>query len=272
VRSGAWGGRFADPVFVFTGDQDWATAEALAVTLDETVGNGVPFHLFVTNSTEAVSRPPVGLSLGIHPNFLPGSTHGSCEEDVIEHCLALVPMAKTFRCHSFFEHTRLLGRLLNHGLRADSNLGLFAQPDLLPLLHCTGLLRFPVFFEDDVFLNLSGSDLSLGALRRILFTPGLKIFNFHPALVGANVPSQDFYDAHKAMMFDPTRASRKEFHGRGTRNLLHELVHEVQAGGGEIVSFPVLVEECVAWLASNREDWLYEWGNRLWSQPAAGSS
>jgi hypothetical protein len=261
---GGWGGRFTEPVFVLTGDQDWVNSRYMNVALNETIGCGVPFHLFVTNQDSALEHPVDGLSLGIHPNCLPGSSHGSSEREVINTCLELVPGATTFRSHSYFEHTRLLGMLRRRGLRADSNLGLFAQPGLVPLLHCTGLLRLPVFFEDDIFFNVAGADLSLNPLRRVLFSPGLKILNFHPALIGANVPSQQFYEANKAKLFGSGGAAGDvAFAGRGVRTLLRELIKDIRDGGGEFASFPSVVDDCLGWLDTHRDESLYDWGRQM---------
>ena len=62
-------------MFALTGDQDWTPDWALEATLDLAAAHGVPFHLFVTNHSPLLSHPSV--TLGIHPNFLEGSTHGA---------------------------------------------------------------------------------------------------------------------------------------------------------------------------------------------------
>lgn len=261
-----WGGRFREPVFVLTGDQDWAPDWALQAMLDETIGAGVPLHLFVTNRSPVLDTAnDPALTRGIHPNFLPGSSHGGTPEAVIAHCLELVDRPTTVRCHSFFENTPVLGKLFANGLRADSNLGLFGQGGLVPLIHCTGLLRFPVFFEDDVFFNLADGALSLEPLRSALFSPGLKILNFHPSLVGLNAPSQGHYDAARSELFGPASGPHLEFGGRGTRTILRELVAMIRAGGASFVSFESLAREVLAGLERTRGMTLYEWGRRSWA-------
>ncbi len=260
-----WGSRFQEPVFVLTADQDWAPEWAVQTLLDESVAQGVPLHLFVTNQSQMVQRASrdFRLTLGIHPNFMPGSSHGRTVDEVIRHCGALVPGATTFRCHSFHEDTRLLASLFARGYRADSNAGLFLQSHLQPMLHCTGLLRMPVFFEDDVFYNLAGADLSLGPLEARLFTPGLKIINVHPALVGANAPSQEFYDANRERLFaaggEPVR-----YQGRGVRHVLQELLARIRAAGAELLSFPELVAQSASLVEAGRGETLYAWGRRPW--------
>ena len=261
-----WAARFRGPVFVLTADQDWAPDWALAALLDDTVRDGVPLHLFVTSRSPVVDEAPEpGLTLGIHPNFLPGSTHGDTADAVITHCQALAPEATTFRCHSFHENSRVLGKLFARGFRADSNLGLFAQAGIVPLFHCTGLLRFPVFFEDDVFFGLAGPGLSLGPLRKALFAPGIKILSFHPTLVGLNAPSQEYYDSRRARLTERRDGdSALEFGARGTRTILRELIREIRSSGCEFLPFPDLVSESQALIERHRGSGLYEWGRRSW--------
>jgi hypothetical protein len=260
--------RFDEPVFVVTADQDWAPDWALEVLLDETVGRGVPLHLFVTNASDLVTKASTlpGFTTGIHPNFLAGSSHGSTADDVIRHCLALVPAATTFRCHCFFESTPVLGKLFASGLTVDSNLGLFAQPGLVPLQHCTGLLRFPVFFEDDVFFNLAGPELDLGPLRRRLLAPGLKVVNVHPSLVGLNAPSGAYYDGQRGALF--AGVGTPVVHGgRGTRVVLRELIDTVLEAGHRFESFQAIADECSTQIAGAREPGLYDWRSRSWAGP-----
>ena len=49
------------------------------------------------------------VEVGLHPNFLPGSTHGRDLKSVIAHVCELYPRARCFRSHS------LLGWLPDHG-------------------------------------------------------------------------------------------------------------------------------------------------------------
>ena len=263
-----FGGRFDRPVFLLTSDQDWAPEWAVDTLFEDTLGHGIPLHLFQTNASHAVQAASAGtgLTIGIHPNFLPGSSHGSTPDDVIRHCVALAPGAATFRCHTFFENTAVLGRLFASGFRVDSNLGLFGQPNLVPLFHCTGILRLPVFFEDDVFYNLSGPALDLEPLRARLFSPGLKVINVHPSLIGLNAPSQAYYDGQRAQLYG-AGGSASPFQGRGSRDVLRNLIAAVRAGGHQFESFEAVAAECAAQAQAHaaRDAGLYGWGARSWA-------
>ncbi len=231
---------------MLTGDQDWAPEWALEAMLDLVAEERVPYHLFVTNPSPAVRRaapPPQGLTLGIHPNFLAGSTQGGSEDEVIDHCLGLVPGATTFRTHAFCESSRILRRLAARGLRADSNLLSFLQPGLVPVvLGAAGILRFPVFLEDDVLLDWAAPDLALEPLLALLLTPGLKILNFHPTFVALNAPSLAYYEERREALFASPRPQPEEpFAGRGVQSVLREIVRAVRAAGHEFTPFPDLV-------------------------------
>jgi hypothetical protein len=226
-----------EPVFVLTGDQDWAPSWALERQLTVAAEGGAPLHLFVTNDDPLVRDPLNGLTLGLHPNFLPGSSHGTDPVQVVEHCLRLVPGATTVRCHAFAESTYWLRELVARGIRADSNMAVMLQPGLVPLLHVTGLLRFPVFLEDDVLLRRLPT---LDDLRPRLFTPGLKVLNFHPSHVAINARSPGDYAEARTALFE--RGDPVPPHpGHGVAALLRAVLEEVGRRGATVLSFPELV-------------------------------
>lgn len=246
------------PVFALTSDHDWAPDWALASLLELVAEERVPLHLFVTHhSAELVATD--GVTLGIHPNFNGGSSHGRSVEEVIQSCLELVPDAVTFRCHGFHENTSILRELVAQGLHADSNLLTFLQPDLCPLLHGTGLVRFPVVFEDDVFLDWATPALDLEQALDLLLRPGLKILNFHPALVALNAPSVGYYDRMRAQLYDAAAPVVAPYGGRGARTVLVELLRAVKAAGIAFRSFPSLVDEAQESLARALPEGLYGW-------------
>jgi len=247
------------PVFSLTADQDWAPDWALAEMLELLEASGVPLHLFVTNDSPSLhGRRAPELTRGIHPNFLPGSTQGADTDEIIESCLSLVPDATTFRCHGYFDNTRIVWNLAARGFTADSNLLSFLQPGLSPIVHGAGVVRFPVFFEDDVFLDLGGPDLDLTQCADLLASPGLKIIDFHPSLVALNAPSVGYYDAQRPALF--RAAGRPQRHdGRGAATLLTELVAAVHDRGFEFTPFPELAADAYRALEAAFPDGLYRW-------------
>ena len=102
-----WEDLSSEPLVAVTADQDWAPEWAMAELIRFARAEAVPLHVFVTNPSPALERAAASgeVTLGIHPNFRPGSSHGDDPEDVIAHCRALVPSATTFRTHSFYENS-----------------------------------------------------------------------------------------------------------------------------------------------------------------------
>jgi hypothetical protein len=259
-----WRERFRDPVFVLTADQDWAPEWAIERTLDSLQAADVPVHVFVTNSSPALERAPQPqVTLGAHPNFMSGSTHGSTPEEVIDTCRSLVPNARTVRSHAHAENSHILELLIDAGFDTDSNLSLFLQPGIVPLIHSTGMLRLPVFLDDDSLLlwDRSGT-LDLAPTKRALETPGLKILNFHPALFAINCPSAEYYRAHRNELYDST-AQVRPYDGRGLATVLEELIEWLRGEGGHtLAAFPEVVSDCRHDLDALEDGALYGWGSR----------
>jgi peptidoglycan/xylan/chitin deacetylase (PgdA/CDA1 family) len=62
-------------------DVDWASDAMIDQTARILLEHEVPATWFITHASAAVDRlrdHPELFELGIHPNFLPGSTHGEC--------------------------------------------------------------------------------------------------------------------------------------------------------------------------------------------------
>ncbi len=223
----------ARPVFVMTSDQDWAPSWAMEHFTRLVAARGVPLHLFRTNPCPVADglAGRGAITQGWHPNFLPGSSQGSTPSEVVTYCQTHFPKARTVRSHAFREDTFLWRALAGAGIVADSQIPTRFQSHLSPLQHCSGIWRFPVFFEDDVFLATNGA-LALDGVD--LFSPGLKILNFHAIHVANNTPSMEFYETHKQ--------SPMRHEGRGIESILVELFDRITAAGHAFVPFESLVD------------------------------
>ena len=221
----------------FTTDIEWSPDWAIRDLYELADQCGVPLTPFLTHrSAYLVQRLMEGdaADVGLHPNFLPGSTHGSTVDEVIATTRALWPDAVSFRSHCFYDDTRMLRKMAASGFRYDSNLFAFLQPMLAPMRTVAGTLRLPVFWEDDVH---SGTGLSweLGALRTALDEPGLKIVNVHPLRAALNVPDEAFAESHRRLGSAADVDARAEAHkGKGTRTLLEELFGYATSGRGAV--------------------------------------
>lgn len=126
--------RITSPLFCLTSDIDWASEYAIEDLLVIASRFGVRPTIFATHPSPVLQEyAGRGLvEIGIHPNFLPGSTHGSVPGDVIDHMCGLFPGGKCFRSHTFVDHSHITKELYRRGIRYDSNLCLDLQADPNP--------------------------------------------------------------------------------------------------------------------------------------------
>jgi hypothetical protein len=240
---------FEKPFFAMTADQDWAPEWASEIFLEELRRFRIPLHIFRTNPSHAFdSALRTGeVEQGWHPNFLPGSSHGVSIAEIVGYCERHFPGASTVRSHCFAENTFSWRALRAAGIVADSQLGTLFQGHLLPVVHWTGIIRLPIYFEDDIFFDIDESELNLDTLLPTLFTPGLKILNFHPTFVGCNTPSRSFHERWKDRIFAPdSTAEELRWDGRGTLTVLRDLVERIRAHGYDFERFQSIVDLALA--------------------------
>ena len=95
--------------YILTFDIDWAPDYAIQHCLNLLDKKGVSATFFATHPTymnnEIKKR---GHILGIHPNFLPKSSHGTSVSSIINKCLTFSKEAWCMRSHSLLQSTPLL--------------------------------------------------------------------------------------------------------------------------------------------------------------------
>jgi hypothetical protein len=170
-------------------DVDWAPDFMIDFAADLLAERSVRATWFITHASPAVARladSPL-FELGLHPNFLPGSSHGGTWEAVLAHCAALVPGATAMRTHSLAQSTPLLDHVAAAtAVRIDASLYLPHAPGLRPVEHWSsggGLVRIPYLWEDDLEMARPSPAWSL---QRLPTEPGLKVLDFHPVHVFLN--------------------------------------------------------------------------------------
>ena len=225
--------------FVLTSDLDWASEDCVAVFLEIAERFAIKPTIFVTHKSPATRCAAAAgkVELGIHPNFLPGSDHGADAGSVIDTVLALVPQAMAVRAHRYLGSPVISALLAERGLTIDSNVcrHLIAgiEHEFLP----AGVIRLPVFFEDDIHWT-QGGDWRFETCRQSFLSPGLKILNFHPFLVALNVPDGAFYRRHKRYIRTLTceQAAHLGHRGPGARSFLLEAIGAILAAGHRFVT------------------------------------
>jgi hypothetical protein len=186
-----------------TFDTDWAPDFAIDKTAEILIANNTKATWFITHDSKAIRKlfdHADLFELGIHPNFMPGSTHGTNYQEVIANVLKLVPNAKVVRTHAMF-YSAPLSRMFafDFGLETDSSMFLAGMPHIIPqeiIYDNRSLIRMPYLWSDDAEMSITKSP-SFEFNNRKFNKPGLKILDFHPIHVFINSENMNNYNALK---------------------------------------------------------------------------
>lgn len=230
---------------VLTLDVDWAPDDAIDFAAGVLADHGVKATWFLTHDSPAVARlreRPDLFELGIHPNFLAGSSHGATPEEVLDYCMRLVPDATSMRTHALVQSTPLFDLVLRRTpIRCDASLLLPHAPriDLVEYQwRGTTLLRLPYHWEDDIEML---RDRPSWELDDALAGEGFRVFDFHPIHLFLNSADMRPYEALKSSVKPLGAATREQMEsfvnrGVGARTVFMALVERLgREGGGERV-------------------------------------
>lgn len=221
-------------MIAITLDIDWAPDFAIDAVADQLIENNVKATWFVTHSSAAIQRlqqRPDLFELGIHPNFLPGSTHGQTPEEVLRHCLKIVPEAECIRTHGLVQSTQLLSQVMRlTSIKSDVSLFLPYANNLQPVnYHWEGrtLRRIPYYWEDD--FEIGQIDPCFHVRASLVNEAGLQIFNFHPIHIYINSCGAASYESIKRMHPYLQDTIKNEItscvnHGEGVKDIFDEVV------------------------------------------------
>ncbi|GJM05139.1 MAG: hypothetical protein DHS20C09_11300 [marine bacterium B5-7] len=232
---------------VLTFDVDWAEDFVIEEVASKLIESGVRSTWFVTHESEAIcrlkSRPDL-FELGIHPNFLPGSTHGHDISSVLDHCLRIVPAAKVMRTHGLYQSTPLFVHVLcNTPIKIDSSLFLDHVAHVSPFviwLFGHQLIRVPYVWEDD---SEAMRPSPQWRIEEIMFgRTGPCVINFHPIHVVLNSSTLKAYEKlkervrlEKSMTVQALNLFVNE--GLGTRSMFDSaLLYLKNSNGGQFLS------------------------------------
>lgn len=208
-----------------TFDIDWAPDCVLAQLRDRLKLHDVRATFLVTHQSDLLDDlRRDGHTLGIHPNFSPGSTQGDSTLQIIENLLKIVPDASIMRTHGLVQSSRLLIVIARAFPQIQLDLSLFTyrsqrceitsfyfSPDYPPLR------RLNYNWEDDIAFNDPEFDPS-----KFAFWGNEHIFDFHPLHIYLNSSNGSEYSrlkehlGHRSL----TSAAEQELkrfvnHGRG---------------------------------------------------------
>jgi ubiquinone/menaquinone biosynthesis C-methylase UbiE len=222
------------PIYCVTSDIDWASSHCIEDFMTLVDAFGITPTLFATHDNPLIKRfsETNPNDIGVHPNFGANSTHGKDHNSVIDHVFSIYPNAKTFRSHSFYDSSDILHEMSKRGVRYDSNLCLYLQPNIVPLqLGVRGITRFPVFWEDDSHWMHTAGDWQLCSYVDAFTSPGLKIINVHPFIISANIPSGDYYLSVKEHITTLSEQDLKRirYNGPGARTFFIDFIKFVKS-------------------------------------------
>ena len=231
-----------------TFDIDWAPDWAIALCDGLCRRAGTKVTYFITHESDILvdlKKATDRIELGIHPNFLPGSSHGDAIGQVLATCLKMVPDAMAMRTHSLVQSTRILGEVADRTrIDVDVSLLLPFHAGLQPTDFYAGasrrrLVRLPYFWEDDIAADWPNWLWTKAPIS----TEGLAIYNFHPIFIALNIDSMDQYEALKhflggRFLGELTEAECAPFTNRGVgaRDFLERLLQSAPTNSFQTVS------------------------------------
>lgn len=193
----------SDTPTVLTFDIDWAPDWMIDDIAERLTEANVRATWFATHRSEAVTRllDNPAFEVGVHPNFLAGSTQGATPDEVLDTMRGWFGAATVVRTHSLFQSERLLQLMADtYGFKIDCSIYLPLARDVRPhrLRYTPGgaeLIRIPHVFQDNMFMIARHQwSAEPGWLR----LPGLKVLNFHPVHAWLNSDGVAAYEALKS--------------------------------------------------------------------------
>lgn len=222
--------------FIITLDVDWAPDFIIDEVSSLLRLKGVQSTWFITHrspSLEKLRKQKDLFEIGLHPNFLSGSTQGSTPEEIISNLQSIAPEAVSMRTHSLVWSSHLLGMCLaGSNLKVDASIFLPQMPSIQPFEHWLGeeyLLRIPTFWADDYQWQKPEPCWDLQALINI---KGLKVMCFHPIHIYLNSSDENAYlnlkkDIKDITKLKPDIAKKYIQKGKGTKTFFLDLLNHI---------------------------------------------
>lgn len=236
-----------------TMDVDWASEYAIRQALDVFEKRALPVTVFLTHKSAVIDEALTAgrIKCGIHPNFMPDSSQGSTYQQVADFCFDLLPNARIFRAHRYYDGNDPMEVLTRHGIVCESNICTLMDA-IPPFLHRSQTVSFPIFWEDGAYLYnyheqvMSGYD----AFWRRFNRPGLKVINMHPMHLMLNTP-----------YFSYTREIKDSLTREEWNHLDEEIIGKLRYAGDGITTFiEKMLDDivCTGTKAAYLED-VYDW-------------
>jgi hypothetical protein len=217
-------------------DLDWAPDYVLEALFELLAPLELPVTFFCTHTSPAVRRllSLPGSEAGLHPNLQDADD----EEGALSSLGAIFPGATGIRVHRLYYHSGLLPLFHRQRLEYLSNDLMHLEAGLAPHYDWSGMIRLPIYWEDDVHALLSPGDYS--PARLALGSAGMKVMNFHPIHLFLNTDRFERYEGCRDGVADRAFVEPHRNRGAGIRTLFEELTAEISkerfSGLGEIAA------------------------------------
>ncbi|AZL72917.1 polysaccharide deacetylase WbmS family protein [Pseudomonas oryziphila] len=228
----------ANPLHL-TLDVDWAPDVVIDHVAELILAQGVKATWFVTHWSPAIERlaqHPAHFELGIHPNFLKGSSHGESVADVVAFCRDMLPKARSVRTHSLCMNGEIMAAFCRSAdIGVDSSLFMPGVETIEPFVFETAagrVVRVPVYWSDDYQLAANQANFTLPQPA----VTGVKVFMFHPIHVFLNSPDFSYYESRKGLIFsgaaEPEQLATVRHPGEGVGSSFEVLLRLLKNNGG----------------------------------------
>ena len=204
-------------------DLDWATETMLEHLYGLLEHARLPVTLMCTHDSPMVRHLMTlpGVQVGLHPNFM----RGGDQAEILKTLHAMFEDAVGVRAHGLFYHSGLLSLYRAAGMGFLSTDLRLLHADIVPFVGWGGLVRLPIYWEDDVHCFCMGDSFEIRTLR--LEQTGLKVLNFHPVHLYMNTASLDDYQTNKERVRDPEHEASCRNLGKGIGTLFAALLATV---------------------------------------------
>lgn len=206
-------------------DLDWAPDYVLEDFYNLLSTQQVPITLFATHESLMV-RKLLALPFvetAVHPNLHQVAN----EEASLDAALELFPQSRGVRFHRLYYHSGVLGWLRQRQQTYLSNDLQFLQKNLTPYYDWAGMIRLPIYWEDDVHALYFKNDYNPQLLQTS--NPGLQVLNFHPIHIYLNTQELSQYTAVKSEIKNQQFVEGRRRSGPGIRTLFLELIKTLQS-------------------------------------------
>ena len=231
---------------LITLDVDWAPDFMIEFAMQKLLEHQVKSTWFITHDSFMLGelrKQSDMIELGIHPNFLPGSSHGDSVEKALNYVMDLVPEAVSVRTHGVVQSGRILSDFVRlTPVRMDATIFLPEMSGIKKVKHLTPfgeLQRIPTYWADDYAILRPDNDWRINGL---LEQQGIKVFNFHPVHIYLNTKDNDHYESFRSSGIRLNTATAEQVapyvnQGVGVRDFFLTILNNIRNGGSLLKAF-----------------------------------